>query len=89
MTTNANTINYKRILVNILFLLLFASILIKINPDFPSYYSTAHRIIAYTILSGATLFFIHSLVLLPILTTKKDLKTYKKSILRCVAVYII
>lgn len=82
-------INLKTILTNLFFLFLFVSLLININPDFPFYYSKIHRVIAYVILSAIALFYIHNLVIFPILTVENDKKRYKKFIIRYSLTYLI
>ncbi|MDO5969286.1 sensor histidine kinase [Flavivirga aquimarina] len=88
MTIKTIDISPKKIAVNLLFLLLFTSLLININPNFPFYYDKTHRVIAYMILSGAAIFYIHNLVFLPILTLENDRKKYKRFIVFCILTYL-
>lgn len=89
MIVNKNLINYKSILVNILFLLLFAFTIININQDFPFYYNVTQRIVLYVILLIATVFYIHSLVLLPILQKESNKRKYKNSIFATILTYTL
>ena len=89
MEADKNLINYKKIIVNILFLLLFSSILININQDFPFYYNAIFRIATYVIISGVAVFYIHSLVLLPILQQESDKKKYKNYVFAISIIYFL
>lgn len=88
-TTKYVVFNYKRITVNILFLLLFASIIIQINPDFPLFYNGILRFVTYIIISGAAVFYIHSLVLLPILEQESNKGKYKNYAFGIAIIYFL
>ncbi len=81
--------NYKIIIVNVLFLLLFISLVININQDFPFYHNVILRIVTYVIISGVAVFYIHSLVLLPILQQEADKRKYRNYVFVIAIVYFL
>lgn len=57
--------NTKKILWNVIYLLLITCLIKFVTPDFPSFYSTFSRSFLYIILTAITIFSIHNWVLLP------------------------
>lgn len=71
-------INSKKIIVNLIFLALLVSLIININQNFPYYYDPQTRILTYILCSIGAVFYIHGLVLLPILRHERE--NYKKNV---------
>ncbi|GAA3558495.1 sensor histidine kinase [Snuella lapsa] len=80
--------NTKKITWNITFLVVFACTIVFATPDFPVFYTTISRKISYLILAAATVFFIHSIVLLP-KYFNKQITTYRFWCIGCLLAFII
>lgn len=87
-TVRISVIVTKKNIVNLLFFIVFGWILFAASQDTQfSYYDRAVRNTVYMFLSGAALFFIHNIVLLPILLEENNKRKYLNFLVPSIVVF--
>lgn len=90
MTTTSSFYNLKRrkIITNLFFLIVFTSLIVVTTPDFNSY-SNLEINTTYMFLTGVALFYIHSMILMPIKLEDGNNRKYLWYTLSCILIFII
>ena len=75
-TTQFQSLKRRKIVVTVFFFILFIFLLVALTPDFHSYFIAAIRYTTYLYLAGVSLFFIHNLILIPLVLEEQNSRKY-------------
>lgn len=88
MTTSPTlALKRRKILVSTVFLILFMFLLVALTPDFHSYFVAGIRYSTYLYLAGVSLFFIHNLILIPLILEEHNSRKYLLQTLGCFSIF--
>lgn len=82
-------INRRKLITNISFFIVYAIILVLVTPDFNSYYNIGIRQTTYMYITCVALFFIHTLVLIPIVVEEKRYTKYLIYTTICIIIFLV
>jgi sensor histidine kinase YesM len=78
----------KKIIVNLLFLIIFAWVLLAVTHKFHSFYERDLRNFIYFFLAGVALLFIHNIALIPIKLEENNNRKYLTLIIVCIIAFV-
>jgi hypothetical protein len=83
------TLKRRKTIVTVFFFILFVFLLVAFTPDFHSYFIAGIRFSTYLYLAGVSIFFIHNLILIPLILEEQNSRKYLLLTLVCFLIFAI